>query len=102
MFIVQIYAVTTMYKYAFAVESGPIFVYDMSIYFFLFYLHTLHIMCPSPRFKKWSGGRHRRVPKAREGESTRGGSTPSRKRGSYMSYLYVAEKLIVFMNDDRN
>ena len=28
---------------------------------------------PSPRFKKWSGGKHVRVPNAREGESTRGG-----------------------------
>ena len=31
---------------------------------------------PSPRFKKWSGGRHGRVPKARVGESTRGGIPP--------------------------
>ena len=28
---------------------------------------------PSSRFKKWSGGRYGRVPKARVGESTRGG-----------------------------
>ena len=37
----------------------------------------LHVAGPSPRFKKWSGGRHGRVPKAREGESTRGGLAPS-------------------------
>ena len=29
---------------------------------------------PSPRIKKWSGGGNHRVPTAREGESTRGGS----------------------------
>ena len=45
---------------------------------------------PSPRFKKWSGGRYGRVSKVREGESTRGarggeherGLAPSRKGGS--------------------
>ena len=51
--------------------------------------HSYHQLCklfamdfdtltagPSPRFKKWSGGRHGRVPKARVGESTRGGTPP--------------------------
>ena len=31
---------------------------------------------PSPRIKKWSGGGNHRVPKTREGESTRGGLFP--------------------------
>ena len=35
----------------------------------------------SPRIQKWSGGGSLRVPKAREGESTRGGIIPPLVRG---------------------